>query len=161
MTSRFFRKGLLGLAAVVIMAFSGVVAQAQAPQSGLPVEELVVTSGDGEHRFQVDVAATDSQRSYGLMFRQEMAADQGMLFLFEGEGERYFWMKNTPLPLDIIYIGANGEIVSIAADTEPFSLDAIPSGGPAKYVLEVNAGIAKKLDIKAGDTVASPSITGD
>jgi len=127
-------------------------------QKGLPVESLVVFSGDTEHRFEVEIAATDRQRSMGLMFREEMPADHGMLFLFEGEGQRYFWMKNTPLTLDIIYIGATGKIVSIAADTEPFSLDTIPSNGPAKYVLEVNAGIAKELGIAAGDRGESPSM---
>ncbi|MCK7612002.1 DUF192 domain-containing protein [Roseibium sediminicola] len=150
-----------------LAAFVGLVLLLAAPvapgfadesQKGLPVETLFVFSGDTEHRFEVEIAATDRQRSMGLMFREEMPADHGMLFLFEGEGQRYFWMKNTPLPLDIIYIGANGKIVSIAADTEPFSLDAIPSDGPAQYVLEVNAGIAKKLGITAGDRVESPSM---
>jgi len=127
-------------------------------QKGLPVETLFVFSGDTEHRFEVEIAATDRQRSMGLMFREKMPDDRGMLFLFEAAGQRYFWMKNTPLPLDIIYIDAAGEIVSIAADTEPFSLDTIPSGGPAKYVLEVNAGIAKELGITPGDRVESPAM---
>jgi len=158
------RPEILAIAFAVLLAFlfapSGQ-AIADQSQKGLPVEELTVTSGDMVHRFQVEIAATDSQRSMGLMFREEMAADHGMLFLFDTEGDRYFWMKNTPLPLDIIYIGANGEIVSIAPDTTPFSLSTIPSGGPAQFVLEINAGLSKKLGIKPGDRVVSPSMSRD
>ncbi len=124
----------------------------------LPEETLVIRSGVTDHRFVVEVAATDRDRARGLMFREEMAADHGMLFVFEGEGDRYFWMKNTPLPLDIIFIGGDGGIVSIAADTTPFSEAVIPSKLPAKYVLEVNAGTAASLGVKAGDKVSSPSM---
>ncbi|UES57643.1 DUF192 domain-containing protein [Roseibium aggregatum] len=133
-------------------------ALAQDPQLNLPVEDLLIRSGDKEHQFKAEVAATDRQRSMGLMFRKEMPAERGMLFLFEGEGDRYFWMKNTPLPLDIIFIDAKGSIVSIADNTTPFSEDVIPSLGPAKYVFEINAGLAEKLDISAGDKVSSPSM---
>ena len=106
------------------------------------------------------MAVTAPERSRGLMFREEMAADHGMLFIFETEGDRYFWMKNTPLPLDIIYIDATGKIVSIAADTTPFSEQTIPSGAPAKYVLELNAGTSAERGIGVGDTVSSASMTG-
>jgi hypothetical protein len=133
-------------------------AMAQEPQLGLPVEDLVIQSGDKEHRFEAEVASTDKQRSKGLMFRKEMPEQRGMLFLFEGEGDRYFWMKNTPLPLDIIFIDASGAIVSIADNTTPFSEDVIPSLGPAKFVFEINAGLAEKLEISAGDAVISPSL---
>ncbi|MEP3665528.1 MAG: DUF192 domain-containing protein, partial [Roseibium sp.] len=91
----------------------------------------------------------------------EMGPDTGMLFVFQSEDQRYFWMKNTPLPLDIIFIGADGAIVSIAAGTTPFSTDTIPSGKPARFVLELNAGRAAELGIKAGDTASSPSMTTD
>ena len=124
----------------------------------LAVERLTVASADGELVFEVEVAANDLQRARGLMFREQMAADHGMLFVFESEGERYFWMKNTPLPLDIIYIAENGRIVSIAADTEPFSEAVIPSRKPARFVLELNAGTARKQGIAIGDTVSSPSM---
>lgn len=155
------RRFLLGLLMAVSLSLTplsiGAVA-ADESQKGLLVEELTVTSGTNVHRFEVEIAATDQQRSMGLMFREEMAEDHGMLFLFATEGQRYFWMKNTPLPLDIIYIAANGRIVSIAADTKPFSLDTVPSDGPAQYVLEVNAGLSAKLGIKPGDQVSSPSM---
>jgi len=157
MTFGSFRPAVVALA--LVAAYMVVLpASADESQKGLPVEELIVRSGDKEHRFQVEIAATDQQRSMGLMFREEMAYDHGMLFLFDTEGQRYFWMKNTPLPLDIIYLGADGEIVSIAADTKPFSLETIPSGGPAKFVLEVNAGIAAALAIAPGDKAESPSL---
>jgi uncharacterized membrane protein (UPF0127 family) len=133
-------------------------AMAQEPQRNLPVEDLVIQSGDKEHMFEAEVAATDKQRSMGLMFRKEMPEKRGMLFLFEGEGDRYFWMKNTPLPLDIIFIDARGGIVSIAGNTTPFSEDVIPSIGPAKFVFEINAGLAEKLGISAGDRVISRSM---
>ena len=150
--------GLVLMFALALAAGAPDPSVADESQKGLPVETLVVRSGETDHRFEVEIAATERQRSMGLMFREEMAEDHGMLFLFDTEGERYFWMKNTPLPLDIIYIGAAGTIVSIAANTEPFSLDTIPSGGPAKYVLEVNAGVAARLGIKPGDRVESPSM---
>jgi len=154
-------KAALGLLLLLAAAPPIAPAAADESQKGLPVEKLVVTSGDREHVFSVEVASTDSQRAMGLMFREEMAADQGMLFVFEAEGERYFWMKNTPLPLDIVYIAENGKIVSIAADTVPFSTDAIPSGAPAKYVLELNAGTAEERGIEPGDKVASPSMVAE
>jgi uncharacterized membrane protein (UPF0127 family) len=126
--------------------------------TALPVEKLVVETEQGEMTFNVEVAATDAHRARGLMFREEMAADAGMLFLFDTEGDRYFWMKNTPLSLDIIFIGANGVIVNIANDTTPFSEKIVASTGPAKYVLEVLAGTSKRLGIKAGDKVRSASM---
>lgn len=131
---------------------------ASADDAALRTEALEVASNGAVHRFTVEVSETDRQRAKGLMFRESMAADHGMLFIFEGEGERYFWMKNTPLPLDIIYISRAGAIVSIAADTTPYSEKVIPSNGAAKYVLELNAGTAQKLGISAGDTVSSPSM---
>ncbi|MGS4883766.1 DUF192 domain-containing protein [Roseibium sp. MB-4] len=123
-----------------------------------PTEPLTVFSGANEHRFTVEVASTDTQRAKGLMFREEMAAEHGMLFIFDGEFERHFWMKNTPLPLDIIFISSQGTIVSIAADTTPYSEKVIPSGAPAKFVLELNAGTAAKLGIKPGDEVVAGSM---
>ncbi|MBO6891442.1 MAG: DUF192 domain-containing protein [Roseibium sp.] len=141
---------------LVAVTTSIVPAQGDAPS--LPVEELLVRSQSAELRFQVEVASNDIQRARGLMFREEMAEDHGMLFVFENEGERFFWMKNTPLPLDIIYISEAGRIVSIAAETVPFSENVIPSGHPARFVLELNAGLSEKLGITVGDTVSSSSM---
>jgi len=131
---------------------------ANEPQTGLAEAELVIASGEKQHRFTAEIAADDRERAIGLMFREEMAEDRGMLFLFGGESERHFWMKNTPLPLDIIFIAADGTIVSIAEDTTPFSESVIPSNGPAKFVFEVNSGVTEKLGIAAGDRVMSPAM---
>lgn len=145
----------------VVAALALVTAGASADEAPLRTETLEIASDGTVNQFTVEVAETDRQRAKGLMFRETMAADHGMLFIFEGEGERYFWMKNTPLPLDIIYISRAGAIVSIAADTTPYSEKVIPSNGAAKYVLELNAGTAQKLGISAGDTVSSPSMAGE
>ncbi len=148
---------------LALILVTGLSAGAVAQDDGkrLRTEPLTVESAAKTHEFTVEVAVTAPERSRGLMFREEMAADHGMLFIFEQEGDRYFWMKNTPLPLDIIYIDAAGRIVSIAADTTPFSEQTIPSGAPAKYVLELNAGTSAESGIKVGDTVSSTSMTGE
>ncbi|MES0808689.1 DUF192 domain-containing protein [Roseibium sp. SCPC15] len=161
MISRLVSGSLLAVTLAFSVVMTTVFANAANGHEPLPQETLLVKSDEVEHRFLVEVAATDIERARGLMFREEMAADHGMLFIFEGEGERFFWMKNTPLPLDIIYIDNTGQIVSIAADTTPFSEAVIPSGKPARFVLEVNAGIAEKLEIKVGDRISSPSMKAD
>lgn len=115
---------------------------------------LAITTAEGaEHPFTVELALTPEQRARGLMFREEMAADEGMLFLFDREAPRSFWMKNTYLPLDILFIAADGRIVSIASDTVPLTETPIPSGVPALGVLELNAGTAARLGISPGDRV--------
>lgn len=160
MRSTVVPKFLRWLTAAILLMTASTPAFAQQAQTGLPTEPLTIRSGDTMHEFVAEIAATDSQRAKGLMFRKQMSATTGMLFIFESEGERYFWMKNTPLPLDIIYIASDGTIVSIAADTTPFSESVIPSGAPAKYALELNAGTAVRLGIKAGDIVSSPAMDG-
>lgn len=132
---------------------------AAAQEAVLPVETLTALAGGKEHVFQVEIADTDEERALGLMFRETMAADHGMLFIFPEAGERYFWMKNTPLPLDIIFASENGEVVHVAANTTPFSERIIPSNGAAKYVLELNAGTAKRIGLKPGSTLMSASIS--
>ncbi len=103
--------------------------------------------------FSVELALTPQQRAQGLMFRREMAPDSGMLFLFDRQAPRSFWMKNTYLSLDIVFLDAAGRIVSIARDTMPLSEAPIPSKGDALAVLELNAGTAARLDLKPGDRV--------
>ena len=92
------------------------------------------------------------------MWRTELDDDAGMLFVFNREHDQSFWMKNTPLPLDIIYIGADSKVVSVAANTVPYSQASIPSDGPAKYVLEVNAGFARKHGVGPGTRVELPEL---
>jgi len=107
-------------------------------------------------RFMVDLAETQEKQALGLMFRESMPDDQGMLFIFPAEGMRSFWMKNTKIPLDIFYFDENLALVSVSENTPPCRTPrcpSYPSTGPAKYVLELNAGKAKELGAQAGDVL--------
>jgi len=120
--------------------------------------DISIETADGErHAFEVEVAVTSDQRAQGLMFRRSMAAEAGMLFLFGGSAERAMWMKNTLIPLDMLFIDEVGKIVRIEERTVPHSLRAIVSGQPASAVLELNAGTASRLVIKPGDRVLHPA----
>jgi len=104
-------------------------------------------------KIDIEAALTPDQEQQGLMFRRSMADTLGMLFVFDVEEQQSFWMKNTYIPLDIIYVSAKKEIVSIAADCKTLSEESIPSQGPAKYVVEVNGGYAAKQGLKKGDKI--------
>jgi uncharacterized protein len=109
----------------------------------------------GQH-FQIEIAADDASRERGLMFRDSMPTDHGMLFLFERPAVQTFWMKNTHIPLDILYFDQNYKLVSVSARTPPChsmgnDCPVYSSSGPAQYVLELNAGVADKLGVKQGD----------
>jgi uncharacterized membrane protein (UPF0127 family) len=123
------------------------------PVSGLEVIPLTVTSGDAVHRFAVEVAASPEAQSRGLMFRTELGDGEGMIFPSDPPQVRSFWMKNTPLPLDIIYIGEDGRILNIHAMTTPYSLDSLYSTGITSGVLELRGGRAEELGIEPGDLV--------
>jgi len=123
------------------------------PVSGLAVVPLSVTSKGKRHAFAVEVAQTPQAQARGLMFRTELGPNEGMVFPYSAPQMLSFWMKNTPLPLDIIFIGADGKIVNIAAMTTPYSLDSVSSTGPAMAVLEIPGGRAAELGIAPGDTV--------
>lgn len=123
------------------------------PVSGLEVVSLTVSDGTTAHTFQVEVAASPLDQAKGLMFRTEMGPDEGMIFPRDSNAQASFWMKNTPLSLDIIFIGTDGRISNIAADTVPYSLDSVTSDGIAAAVLELNAGRAAELGIVAGNKV--------
>ena len=119
---------------------------------------VTIASATGQHVFRVEMARTPAEQQRGLMFRTEIAKDGGMLFApypAEGGGPRdaNFWMKDTPTPLDIIYIRADRSIARIAENTVPFSESMIPSGEPVAAVLEINGGRATELGIAEGDTV--------
>lgn len=118
--------------------------------------EITVEAASGRHRFTIELAATPAERAQGLMFRESMPADHGMLFDFQTEQRVAFWMKNTPLPLDMLFIKADGTITQIAADTTPHSEVAIPSKVPVRAVLELNAGTAERLGIGVGAKVRHP-----
>jgi uncharacterized protein len=112
---------------------------------------VIHTQNGGPIRVSVEVAATPEKRTRGLMYRRDLPEMQGMLFLFPREAPLSFWMKNTPLPLDIIFINAVHTIVSIAQSTTPFSEKPLPSGEPAQFVLEVNGGFCQRYRVTIGD----------
>lgn len=149
------RSILFGLSALVLLAGC---AGATTPKDaeGRPLERLTITTASGEHRFMVEIADDEAERQRGLMFRDPLPDDRGMLFEFPDLAERGFWMHNTPSPLDIIYIDARGRIVSIAKNATPYSDDVLPSNGPASGVLEVRAGRADEIGAKPGDVVRHP-----
>ncbi len=106
--------------------------------------------------FYVELADDDNERAMGLMYRKQMDDDAGMLFIFPGSQYRAFWMKNTLIPLDILYFDSNRKLINISENTPPCKNTTTrcpnyPSEKPAKYVLEINAGLSKKHGFKAGD----------
>ena len=116
----------------------------------------IVTRSGQRHAFQVEVARNDADRAQGLMFRRSMPADRGMLFDFGRVEPVAMWMQNTYLPLDMLFVRADGTIARVAANAEPLSTRAIPSGEPVLAVLELNAGTAARLGIQAGDRLDHP-----
>ena len=140
-------------ALVVLVCFVGA---GFAPARATDLHTLEIVSGSGVHVFSVELAQTDEERAKGLMFRRDLPEGQGMLFDFGRDENVSMWMKNTYVPLDMIFIAANGRIVRIAENTQPMSTRIIPSGGPVRAVLEVIGGTAKKHGIAPGDHVAHP-----
>jgi len=124
--------------------------------NGRALEQLSVATASGTYEFWVEIADDDASRRRGLMFRPPLEDDRGMLFQFEIAAEQAFWMKDTPSSLDIVYIAPDGKIVSIAANTTPYSEQPLPSYGAANGVLEVRAGRMMEIGAKAGDTVQHP-----
>ena len=126
-------------------------------QQAMAQERLViVTASGGVHRFTVEVARSRAEHERGLMFRDSLADDRGMLFDWGGMAPAAMWMKNTLIPLDMLFIDADGTILDIFANTVPGSLDVITAGVPVRAVLELNGGAAKRLGLKPGDRVRHP-----
>ena len=110
--------------------------------------ELTVVSDDGaSHEFRVYVATEFDQQRRGLMFVRELPSDVGMLFIYGNEAIRSMWMKNTYIPLDMVFARADGRVTNVVTDTVPQTLDSKDSSEPARYVLELNAGTARRLGI--------------
>lgn len=103
---------------------------------------------------EIEIAETAYETETGLMYRKSMQDNRGMLFIFEKEARKYFYMKNTSIPLDIIYINSNFKIVSIQKNTVPYDETSIPSGVPAKYALEINGGLSNQWGLKVGDVMS-------
>jgi uncharacterized membrane protein (UPF0127 family) len=160
------RKILLAVVAIVaIVAALGFyigMPQSSADQAmRLPVDPalLVAETAGGERSFTIEIADDQSERSAGLMFRETMDDDHGMLFVFQETRPVGFWMKNTPMPLDIVFIGEDGKVLDVLPG-EPFS-EALVSPGTTtlvRYVLELKRGIAEKAGIKNGGAIRHPAI---
>lgn len=133
---------------------------AQEPMTFDTTELVIETQAGGSHRFTVELALSMRQRSRGLMFREELAPDAGMLFVYPQEQEIRMWMRNTLIPLDMIFVASDGRIVHIAEETVPLSEKVISSGGPARAVIEVGGGTARRLAIRPGDRVRHPLFDG-
>lgn len=141
------------LAAILLLPLPAAAQSAQSPR-----EELVVTTQAGKRVFQVEIADDDAERARGLMFRRTMPNEQGMLFDFKKEEPASFWMENTYIPLDMLFIKADGRIESIAERTTPLSRRGVPSKGPVRYVLEINGGLSDEFGIRPGDQISGPAV---
>jgi uncharacterized membrane protein (UPF0127 family) len=122
--------------------------------------KVTITTKEGRTiSFVVEIADTPAKREMGLQYRRELAADRGMLFIFPGESQQSFWMKNTPLPLDMIFINRERKVAGIVEQTVPFSLDPRSVSAASQFVLEINGGLSKRHGIKAGDSVRFDDIS--
>nr|WP_245710794.1 DUF192 domain-containing protein [Citreimonas salinaria] len=140
-----------------IAAFAGA-AQAQ----GACRDDTIWLRGDfGQARFGIDIADTSEERARGLMFVEEMPRSRGMLFVYPDERPVSFWMRNTLIPLDIIYADGDGVVVNVAAEAVPGDETPLPSDGPAQYVLEINGGMAAAMGIGPGTQMRHPVIGPD
>ncbi len=153
-------------AALAVLALAGSLARADdtdatGPQPKLPTEQLTIVSDDGKsHVFNVELATTSQQQMTGLMFRTSIPADTGMLFPWPAPQISDMWMKNCPVPEDVVFIGQDGLIKGIAENTVPYSLKGNSSPVPVIATLELQGGITEALDISVGDKVIAKQING-
>ena len=142
----------------LLAAFAGPAAYAQLET--FPKAELTIVTAGGPHKFTVEVATTPGQMEQGLMFRRSLAPNAGMIFDYGGPAMAAMWMKNTLIPLDMLFVDQRGHIINIHERAVPGSLDPIAAAAPARAVIELNGGTAARLGIKPGDRVIFP-IFGD
>ena len=128
-------------------------ALSEASKEHFRIENIVISTVSGEHKFQIELAQTSNQRRQGLQFRRRLSLNTGMLFVFDFIEPIKMWMKNTFISLDMLFLSSDGRIIKIANKTDPLSLNAISSIEPVKGVLEIKAGSVKRLGIKEGDRV--------
>lgn len=160
MTRRTVLSAALRLVAVAVLAILLGTPLGLSGGNAFERQTLEIATKSGVHVFAVEVATTDAERAQGLMHRKELPEGTGMLFDFKRDEPVSMWMKNTYVPLDMIFITADGRIHRIAENTTPMSERIIPSGGPVRGVLEVVAGTAKKLGIAPGDRIGHPMFSG-
>src|SRR5438876_7624191 len=147
------RRHLL-LLAIALLALWGSAASAQL--ATFPTAELTIVSASGPHKFTVELATTPAQMEQGLMFRKSMAPDAGMLFDYRAPSMAAMWMKNTLIPLDMLFVDQQGRIINIHERAVPGSLDPIAAAAPARAVIELNGRTAAHLGIKPGDRALFP-----
>ena len=138
------------------LALAACTAQAQDAEIQFKRSSLVVATGTRDIKFEVELATNDSERGRGLMYRKQLGPYEGMLFDFYQEMPVSFWMKNTLIPLDMVFIAADGTVKHVHANAVPLTTDPVPSRFPVRAVLEINGGSAALLGIKPGDTVKHP-----
>lgn len=150
---------LAALVAICLSLFVLSPATAENQAMMLPVDAapLVAVTAKGDRAFQIEIADTEDEREAGLMFRQTMTDDRGMLFVFDQTEGVGFWMKNTPMPLDLIFIGEDGRISAIRKG-EPQSEAVIAPDAPVRFVLELKAGTAARQGIAEGDLIKHPAV---
>jgi uncharacterized membrane protein (UPF0127 family) len=142
-----------GLASAVPAAAQAAAASGK-PQTGLKVVPLTIeTAGGKRHSYKVEVAATSAQQAHGMMFRTRMAPMTGMIFPMDPPRQAAFWMENTLIPLDLLFIGSDGRIRNIISNAVPKSRAQLPSAGPVAAVLELAGGEADRIGARPGDRV--------
>jgi uncharacterized protein len=146
---------LLLFAALLALPLAWTGSGARADDTVVP---LTISTKSGNYKFGVEVADTAEERSTGLMYRRDLPENRGMLFDFGAETEVSMWMRNTYIPLDMVFLRADGVVHRVQHDTVPFSEAIISAGAPVRYVVELAAGTAKKLGLARGDRVASMAI---
>ena len=149
---------LLAACAALIVACASTPANDPPQLAGLPQSSLTIVTANGTHRFDVWIAADDKSRGQGLMNVRELPPGRGMLFLFDPPRYASFWMKDTYLSLDLIFVGPDGVVVNIAQNAKPLSLDPIQSVAPVTSVLELLGGTAALIGLSAGDRVDLTSL---
>lgn len=149
----WLRNSAVLVAAIMFVWAGGAMAQAPA---GFERTTLEIETAQGRHAFDTELALTPAQQSQGLMFRRKMAANAGMLFFHQRERVATMWMRNTILPLDMLFVATDGRIVHIVERTVPQSLTTISAGRPVRAVLELNAGTVRRLAVKPGDRLIHP-----
>lgn len=153
-----FAKNIAKSALAALFVLVTLIAGACAQQT-FSVSELRIVTASGEtHRFSVELALSASQRQQGLMYREKLAADHGMLFDFGKDEEVLMWMKNTLIPLDMIFLNKEGVITHINENATPLSQVIISSQGPVRFVLEVGGGVTRQLGIAKGDRVVNATV---
>lgn len=148
---------LAQILAPVLVNVAGTVAAAPANPTG----QVTLETATGRHSFSVEIADDVASRALGLMYREHLAPDAGMLFVHEEPKLLAFWMRDTSIPLDIIFISDQGRVLNIVERAKPFSVDPLPSQGPALAALEVLGGTAARIGLKPGDRVHYPPLFGE